>query len=66
MNTSTSPEKFVKEYGPALEEYLQTQFREQGHVLDMLASAAEFFSVSYYSVGASLEILKYTEPATEK
>ena len=66
MSQMMSPETFVKEFGPALQEYLEYQYRNEGHILDMCAAAGEYFTVSYTSVGAAMSALQYTEPATPK
>ena len=61
-----SPETFVKEFAPALQEYLEYHYRDEGHLLDMISASADFFSVSFHSVSASISALDYTEPATSK
>ena len=66
MSTMMSPETFVKEFGPALQEYLEYQYRNEGHILDMCAAAGEYFTVSYTSIGAAMSALQYTEPVTSK
>ena len=66
MSHMVTPEQFVQAFGPALEEYLEQQFRKDGHILDMLATASEFFGVSHHSVHAATSLLEYTHTATEK
>lgn len=63
-NQIISPTDFVRQFGPALQEYLEYQYNKEGHILDLLAASGEFFSVSYHSVGASIELLGYTHPVT--
>jgi hypothetical protein len=66
MSQMMSPETFVKEFGPALQEYLEYQYRNEGHILDMTAASGEFFTVSYHSVHAAMNALQYTEPTASK
>lgn len=66
MSQMMSPERFVNEFAPALQEYLEYQYREQGHLLDMCAAAGEYFTVSYTAVNAALAAVGYTEPAATK
>jgi hypothetical protein len=61
-----SPERFVNEFAPALQEYLEYQYRNEGHILDMCAAAGEYFTVSFTSVSAALSAVEYTEPTTSK
>lgn len=61
-----TPAQFVETFGPALQDYLEYQYRESGHILDMMAASGEFFTVSYNSVGAAIPILDYTETVTSK
>lgn len=63
-NQIVSTADFVKQFGPALQEYLEYQYKKDGHILDLMASAAEFFSVSCHSVSASIELLGYTHSVT--
>lgn len=56
--------KFVKHYSAALEEYLYMQYKDEGHVLDLMMASAEFFSVSYHTVDATLDIFDYTQNTT--
>jgi hypothetical protein len=65
VNPMLSPAKFVEEFGPALQSYLQYQYQKEGHLLDMIPAAAEFFTVSYHSVAAAMDLFNYTEPASE-
>lgn len=66
MSQMMSPERFVNEFAPALQEYLEYQYRQEGHILDMCAAAGEYFTVSYTSINAALTAVEYTEPATSK
>lgn len=59
-----TPATFVESYSGALQDYLEMQYQESGHLLDLLAAAGEFFSVSYHSISATIEMFDYTEPAT--
>lgn len=66
MDKMVSPEQFVKTFGPALQEYLEYQYRKEGHMLDLLAASGEFFTVSFHSVSAAISTLQYTESTTSK
>lgn len=66
MSQMMSPKKFVENFAPALEEYLEYQYRQEGHILDMCAAAGEYFTVSYTSIDAALAAVEYTEPAATK
>ena len=66
MSQMMSPERFVNEFAPALQEYLEYQYRNEGHILDMCAAAGEYFTVSFTSVSAALSAVEYTEPTTSK
>lgn len=66
MKSMMSPEQFVKEFSIALQDYLEYQYRDQGHLLDFLAASGEFFSVSYHSVSAAMNVLDYTEATTQE
>lgn len=63
-NQIVTTKEFVEALAPALQEYLEYQFKKDGHILDLMASAAEFFSVSFHSVSASIELLGYTTSVT--
>jgi hypothetical protein len=57
-----TPGRFVEVFGPSLEDYLrQTYGKDGAYVLDLLPTAAEFFSVSYHAVSA----LQYAEMTTD-
>jgi len=64
MSQMMSPERFVNEFAPALQEYLEYQYRKEGHILDMIAAAGEYFTVSFSSASAVLSAVKYTEPTS--
>lgn len=63
-NQIVTPKDFVEALAPALQEYLEYQYDKNGHILDLLAASGEFFSVSYHSVSASIELLGYTHSVT--
>jgi hypothetical protein len=66
INPMLSPAKFVEEFGPALQEYLEYQYGKEGHLLDMIPAAGEFFTVSYHSVYAAMDVFEYTSSTTSK
>lgn len=64
MNQMMSPEQFVAHFAPALQEYLEYQYSKEGHILDMTAASGEFFTVSFHSIHAAMDALRYTEPTS--
>jgi hypothetical protein len=66
MSQMMSPERFVDEFAPALQEYLEYQYRNEGHILDMIAAAGEYFTVSFSSASAVLNAVQYTETTSSK
>jgi hypothetical protein len=66
MSQMMSPERFVNEFAPALQEYLEYQYRNEGHILDMCAAAGEYFTVSFSSISAALNAVEYTEFTSSK
>lgn len=66
MKAMMSPKQFVEEFSGALQDYLEYQYRDQGHLLDLIAASGEFFSVSYHSVSSAMNILDYTETTAQE
>jgi len=61
-----TPATFVESYSGALQDYLEMQYQESGHLLDLLAAAGEFFSVSYHSISATIGMFDYTETTAQE
>lgn len=59
-----TPEKFVKVFGPALQEFLEQSYGKDGaNVLDLLAQSGTFFDAAYHA-SSSLDYAGYLDVTT--